>query len=159
VPQAFVPTVSGKPIGPVVALPSREPLTPPQLLFTGVVVGATTLDWWNVTDAQGKVQPISASKLVGHVVDHHPGSTTDEVEFIAGGSQPRSAPLPASRVDRSIVCGVFSVSSDEEGSFDNDTFSLRYDPSLAPDDTPRTTSPSVFSTTSFQYRYSRISRR
>ncbi len=136
VPQAFVPTVGGKPTGPVVALPSREPLTPPQHLFTGVVVGATTLDWWNVTDAQGKVQPISASKLVGHVIDHRPGSTTDELEFIAGGSQPRSAPPPASRVDRSIVCGVFSVSSDEEGSFDNDTFSLRYDPSLAPDDTP-----------------------
>ncbi|MHB0773310.1 hypothetical protein ACYCVF_33060 [Bradyrhizobium sp. 1.29L] len=28
-PQAFVPEVGGKPIGPVVALRSREPLTPP----------------------------------------------------------------------------------------------------------------------------------
>ncbi|MHB0773311.1 hypothetical protein ACYCVF_33065 [Bradyrhizobium sp. 1.29L] len=56
--------------------------------------------------------------------------------FIAGGSQPRNAPPPASRLDRSIVCGVFSVSSDEEGSFDNDTFSLRYDPSLISDDAP-----------------------
>ncbi|MCP1975659.1 hypothetical protein [Bradyrhizobium elkanii] len=135
-PQAFVPRVNGKPTDPVVALPSREPLTPPQHLFTGVVDGATTPEWWNVKDTHGNVLPISASQLVAHHISHHPSSTTDELAFIAGGSQPRSAPPPASRVDRSIVCGVFSVSSDEEGSFDNDTFSLRYDPALAPDEAP-----------------------
>jgi hypothetical protein len=31
------------------------------------------------------------------------------------------------------VCGVFSVNSDEEGSFENDSFSILYDPNQASD--------------------------
>jgi hypothetical protein len=114
---------------PVIALPSREPLTPPQHFLTEVVKGAMTPDWWNVRDKQRDVQPISASALIAHQISHVSSSATDGLEFIAGGSLPRTGPLPASRVDRSIVCGVFSVSSDEEGGFENDTLSILYDPS------------------------------
>ena len=35
---------------------------------------------------------------------------------------------PLSRVDRRAICGVFTVTSDEEGSFQNDLFSVIYDP-------------------------------
>ncbi|MEY9699512.1 hypothetical protein ABIE71_002255 [Bradyrhizobium diazoefficiens] len=127
--KIFVPKASGNSTEPVVALPSREPLTPPQHFFTGVVVGAETSNWWDAKDAQNNVLPISASSLINHQISHKLTSPTDALEFIAGGSAPHN--IPAGRIDRGMVCGVFSVSSDEEGSFENDLLSVLYDPSQA----------------------------
>jgi hypothetical protein len=126
--DAYVPQVSAVPTETVVALPSREPVTQPQHFFTGIVKDTTKVNWWDQKDAQGKVKPISAVDLISHQISFVPPADANALEFVAGGSNPRTSPAPSSRVDRSIICGVFSVNSDEEGSFENDTFSILYDP-------------------------------
>jgi hypothetical protein len=123
--KAYVPSSQGAPKDPIIALPSREPLTLPHHLFTGTVAGAGTPDWWKSDDHRY----ISSQSLVGKppqitTVD---ASKQDGLLRVAGG--PGAGPsLPASRLDRCIVNAIFSVNSDEKGSFANDIFWLRYNP-------------------------------
>lgn len=62
-----------------------------------------------------------------------PHAVTDEMVqlVILARCQPS-----ASRIDRAIVCGTFGVSSGEEASFENDIFSVLYDPKASDGKSP-----------------------
>jgi hypothetical protein len=121
--KSYVPSAHGMPKDLIIALPSREPLTLPHHLFTGTVAGADASDWWNSDDHRY----ISSQALVGkpaRIVTV--GASRPEGLFRVAGGSAAGPSLPASRLDRCIVNAIFSVDSDEEGSFSNDTFWVRY---------------------------------
>lgn len=125
--KAFLPSVPGKSADRV-ALPSREPLVLPHHLLTGSVAGAATPEWWKPADRLY----ISSKDLVEKFLITPVGADVgDGLHRMAGGSGVGPS-LPASRLDRFVINAVFRINSDEEGSFANDTFSIRYSPDPIP---------------------------